>query len=81
MTTMNSISALFSKVVCSSDIEKRIDTLTTDALPYFNSVFKKLLRGNGNSQDAMILCEFITAEYINQNIKPSTKLTHIKNIC
>jgi hypothetical protein len=32
--------------VCSSDTEKRIDMLTFDALPYFNSIFKKLLQGN-----------------------------------
>jgi hypothetical protein len=68
-----------SKFKVSSILERKIDSLTAGALPYYNSIFKKLYQKN--SQNAVILCDFITAEYTNQNIKPSTKLTHIKIVC
>ena len=60
-------------------LEKRIDSLTYNALPYFKSIFKHM--GLYNSQNAETLCEFITAEHNEQNIKLSTRLTHIKIIC
>jgi len=62
-----------------SDLEKRIELLTSDILPYYNSIFKELC--NANAQNAEILCDFIMTEYNNQNIKTNTKLTHIKIIC
>jgi len=61
---------------CKYDTEKEIDSLTTD---YYNSIFKDLYRAN--KQNAQILCDFIIAEINNQNIRISTKLTHIKILC
>jgi hypothetical protein len=63
----------------SYDLEKRIESLTACALPYYNSIFKDLYQAN--RKNAEILCDFISTEYTNQNIKTSTKLTHIKVIC
>jgi integrase len=63
----------------SDDLEKRIGSLTACALPYYNSIFKDLYQAN--RKNAEILCDFISTEYTNQNIKTSTKLTHIKVIC
>lgn len=62
-----------------SSIEQEIDSLTSDALPYYKSVFKDLYIGN--SQNAKIVCDFITTEINNQNITSSTKLTHVKILC
>jgi Phage integrase, N-terminal SAM-like domain len=61
------------------DLEKRIDILTASALAYYNSIFKQLARSNPNN--AQILCDFITTEYNEQNMKLGTRLTHIKIIC
>jgi poly(3-hydroxyalkanoate) synthetase len=68
-----------SKNKVSFDIERKIDSLTSDSLPYYNSVFKELYLAN--RLNAQILCDFIVAEINNQNIKTSTKLTHIKLLC
>lgn len=62
-----------------SELEKRIDSLTASALPYYNSIFKQLARSNPHN--AQIVCDFITAEYNEQNVKLGTRLTHIKIIC
>ena len=59
-------------------IETKIDSLTAGALPYFNSIFKQIALVN--LQNADILCEFITAEYNERNVKFSTRLIHIKII-
>jgi len=67
-----------SKNKISFDIERKIDSLTSDSLPFYNSVFKELCLAN--RLNAQILCDFIAAEVNNQNIKASTKLTHIKII-
>jgi hypothetical protein len=64
--------------IITPDIETKIDSLTAGALPYFNSVFKRLALVN--RQKAEILCEFITAEYNERNVKFSTRLVHIKII-
>ena len=86
MTTTTNIAttATVSKSTISSrsmtqGIGKKIDFLTAGAQPYFNSILKQL--GLANLQNAQILCEFITAEYNEQNVKFSTRLTHIKIIC
>ena len=63
----------------SFDLEKRIESLTAGTLPYYNSLFKELYQAN--RQNAEILCDFIGTECNYQNIKTSTKLTHIKIIC
>jgi len=62
----------------SFDMEKKIDSLTTDSLPYYHHIFNDLLQSN--RQNAELLCDFIIAETDAQNIKTSTKLTHIKII-
>lgn len=59
-----------------AELEKRIDSLTASALPYYNSIFKQLARSN--LYNAQIVCDFITAEYNEQNVKLGTRLTHIK---
>ena len=61
------------------NIEKKIDSLTSDALPYYNSILKNVCSFNGFN--AKIVCDFIADEINNQNIKTTTKLTHIKIIC
>src|SRR5215204_788808 len=57
-------------------LEKTIDSLTVSALPYYNSIFKQLAKSN--IQNAKIVCDFITAEYNEQNVKLGTRLAHIK---
>ena len=64
--------------IASNDVEGKIDSLTAGALPYFNSIFKQLMFAN--AQNADILCEFVTAEHNESNVKLSTRLTHIKII-
>jgi integrase len=64
--------------IITPDIETKIDSLTAGALPYFNSIFKQIALVN--QQNAEILCEFITAEYNERNVKFSTRLVHIKII-
>jgi vacuolar-type H+-ATPase subunit C/Vma6 len=62
-----------------TSIGKKIDLLTADALPYYNSLFKNVFQKN--KQNAKIICDFIISEIDNQNIKVSTKLTHLKVLC
>jgi integrase len=62
-----------------ADLEKRIESLTASALPYYSSIFKKLAKSN--PCNAQIVCDFITAEYNEQNVKLGTRLTHIKILC
>src|SRR3954467_2907874 len=64
--------------IITPDMEAKIDSLTASALPYFNSIFKQIALVN--QQYAEILCEFITAEYNERNVKFSTRLLHIKII-
>jgi hypothetical protein len=66
-------------VIIAQDLEGKIDSLTAGALPYFNSIFKQL--AFVNPRNAAILCEFVTAEHNERNVKLSTRLTHIKIIC
>lgn len=61
------------------DLAKRIESLTAGSLPYYKSLFEDLC--HANAQNGEILCDFITMEHESQNIKTSTKLTHIKIIC
>jgi hypothetical protein len=44
----------------SSDLEKRIDSLTAGAKPYFNSIFRTLALAN--PQKAHVLYQFLTVE-------------------
>ena len=64
-----------SDVVQSLDLvtlEKKIDLLTHDASkPYFNTAFKRLMKDN--PENANIICDYITAESTEINIKQSTK--------
>jgi hypothetical protein len=52
-----------------------IDYLTADLLPYFKSIFYQLAAAN--PANASILCDFLTAEQNESNIKPSTRSAHI----
>lgn len=58
------------------EVEKKIDSLLSDSLPYYSSILRDLNLANG--ENAEIICDFIIAEINNDNIKPSTKLTHVK---
>src|ERR671911_1352243 len=60
-------------------LEKTIDSLTASSLPYYNSIFKRLAKSN--PKNAQMVCDFITAEYNEQNVKLGTRLAHIKIIC
>lgn len=62
------------KITC--EVEKKIDSLMYDALPYYGSILKDL--SLANSQNGNVICDFIIAEINNDNIKTSTKLTHVK---
>lgn len=59
-------------------LEKRICLLTTNLEPYYRSIFLQL--AGSNSENAKILCDFITAEQNEINIKDSTKEWKIKII-
>lgn len=43
------------------EVEKRIDSLSAGALPYYTSLFKRM--SLANCKNAEILCDFLTAEY------------------
>jgi hypothetical protein len=60
------------------DLEMKIDSLTEGALPYFRSIFKQMTLAN--PENSKIVCEFLIAEYNEQNIKLSSRLTKIKII-
>jgi hypothetical protein len=70
--------AIEPKMSIKSDLEKRIDSLIEDALPYFRSIFKQVALAN--PQNARTLCEFIVAERDEHNLKLSSRLTRIKII-
>lgn len=63
----------------SFNLIKNIQSLTDGSLPYYRSILHDLYNANG--ENAKMLCDFITQEINNQNIKASTKLTHIKILC
>jgi integrase len=58
---------------------KNIESLTAGCLPYYRSILDDLYKAN--VENGKMLCDFITAGINNQNIKPNTKLTHIKILC
>jgi len=47
-------------------LEKKIDSITALALPYYNSIFKQLAKSNPDN--TQIVCDFITTEYNEQNV-------------
>ncbi len=58
-------------------VEKTIDKITTSlSKPYFNKILKQLTRTN--SENAMIICNYILTEQTEINIKNSTKEGKIK---
>ena len=63
----------------SLDLEKKIDSICKEASSYYSSLFKKM--SFKNLQNANILYEFLITEQNYQNVKLSTKITHIKAIC
>ena len=58
------------------DLEMKIDSLTEGALPYFRPIFKQMALAN--PENAKIVCEFLTVEHNERNIKLSSRLTKIK---
>ena len=50
----------------SIDLEKKIDSITALALPYYNSIFKQPAKSNPDN--TQIVCDFITTEYNEQNV-------------
>lgn len=68
-----------STAIVAEKIHQEIDSLTAGTLPYFNSIFKHM--AFSNPLNAHMLCQFVIAEYNEQNVKLSTRLTHIKIIC
>ncbi|MGA9940741.1 MAG: hypothetical protein WBP88_01965 [Nitrososphaeraceae archaeon] len=58
-------------------VEKTIDKITTSlSKPYFNKILKQLT--STNSENAMIICNYILTEQTEINIKNSTKEGKIK---
>ncbi|HET9807745.1 MAG TPA: hypothetical protein VFP49_12635 [Nitrososphaeraceae archaeon] len=61
------------------DLEKKTESICKGSSSYYSSIFKKM--SFKNLQNAKILYEFLITEQNYQNIKLSTKITHIKAIC
>ncbi len=59
-------------IITKTDLEERIDLIIEGSLPYFNSLFKKMLFAK--LENAELLSDFIISEYNIQNIKFSTKM-------
>src|SRR5918992_4125117 len=60
-------------------MEKEIDRLTLGAPQYFKSIVMKM--ANANLQNAETVCEFISSETSERNLKLSSRLTKIKILC
>jgi integrase len=59
------------------ELERKIDSITTGlSRPYFNKILKELVKKN--LENAIIICDYITAEQIEINIQSSTKESKIK---
>jgi len=69
----------YDKVSNQERIQKRMDVLIGDALPYYKSTFNNMVKTNFSNAETLL--DFITFEYNTQNVKQNTKLTHIKIIC
>jgi hypothetical protein len=61
-----------------SDLEKKMDHLTKGAPQYFRSIFMKM--ADANLHNAKTLCEFISVETNEYNLKLSSRLTKIKEL-
>jgi hypothetical protein len=62
-----------------TDLEAKINAMTLDtSKPYFRNVLKKL--DVSNHKNAVIICDYITAEITELNIKSSTKEGKIKHL-
>jgi hypothetical protein len=62
-----------------SDLEKKINQLTRGGPLYFKSILLKM--ADANVQNARTLCEFISIEISERNLKLSSSLTKIKILC
>ncbi len=67
------------KTNINSDLEKKIDQLVGGAPQYFKSILTKM--AHASLENARTLCEFITVETSERNLKPSSRLTKIKILC
>jgi hypothetical protein len=63
----------------SSELEEKVNRLTESAPQYFKSIVMKM--ANANLQNAETLCEFISSETSERNLKLSSRLTKIKILC
>lgn len=82
MTSLTTTKANFvsdPKMGIQSDLGRKIEAHTEGALHYFRSIFQKM--ADANPQNAKMLCEFISVEFNERNIKFSSRLTQIKIIC
>ena len=59
-------------------LEKNIENIIADSLPYFKSIFKQML--SANQQNADTLYTFLLREHNERNVKLGTKTTYIKII-
>lgn len=62
-----------------SELERKIIRLTEGSPQYFKSIIMKM--ANANLQNAQALCEFISSETSERNLKLSSRLTKIKILC
>jgi integrase len=60
------------------ELGKEIDSLT-EIDGYIRSLFRKI--ATANIRNAKILCEFVMSEYREQNLKLSSRQSHIKIMC
>lgn len=63
----------------SPEVEERVNQLTEGAPQYFQSILLKM--AHASPQNAKTLCEFISVETSERNLKLSSKLTKIKILC
>jgi hypothetical protein len=68
-----------SETTTNFQFEKKIDQLTNGATQYFRTILLKM--ANANPQNVQTLCEFISAETSERNLKLSSRLTKIKILC
>ena len=62
-----------------SKIKEKIESITESCRPYINKILKDL--SIKNFENANIICDYIIAEQIEFNIKPTTKNGKIKSPC
>jgi site-specific recombinase XerD len=67
------------KISINSELEKKVDQLVGAAPQYFKSILTRM--AHASLRNAQTLCEFITIETSERNLKLSSRLTKIKILC